>query len=247
MPHKIKSALAGVRLFSLAWSDTTAKAIMLVCTAVIFFLLGVGVSYLDVDDHARIFVRKVHKQPETVPTKSVVTIPIVPRIINANPVSQPALPGEQSSTRQSDQPASPPAVANAANPTGLADVPQSTPPARSEAEDRENVRCLAPKTRALLDTIEVQFGRVLVISTCRPGAVIASSGNPSRHRNGNAIDFVAPNGKKSAVVDWLVKNHKAGGVMTYSDSEHIHVDIGPHFVSLAGEKQKRRRYRDDDD
>ena len=60
----------------------------------------------------------------------------------------------------------------------------------------------------------VQFGKVEVISTCRPGAVIADSGRPSRHASGNAVDFNAPAGKKSAVVRWLIASHRAGGVMT---------------------------------
>ncbi len=46
--------------------------------------------------------------------------------------------------------------------------------------------CLQPQARALLDRIEQNFGPVSVISTCRPGAVIAGSGKPSKHRYGLA-------------------------------------------------------------
>jgi hypothetical protein len=93
--------------------------------------------------------------------------------------------------------------------------------------------CLSSAARALLARIEAQFGPVGIVSTCRPGAVIAGSGRPSRHASGNAIDFNPPAGKKADVVRWLIANHHAGGVMTYADMRHIHVDIGHRFVALG--------------
>ena len=93
--------------------------------------------------------------------------------------------------------------------------------------------CLKPAARALLDRIEQKFGPVRVMSTCRAGAMIAGTSRPSRHASGNAIDFDA-GGRKPAILEWLIANHRAGGVMTYAGMDHIHVDIGPHFVSLAG-------------
>jgi hypothetical protein len=92
--------------------------------------------------------------------------------------------------------------------------------------------CLTSAARALLNRIEDRFGSVQIVSTCRPGAKIAGSGRPSRHASGNAIDFNAPRGKKGAIVKWLAANHHSGGTMTYSGMDHIHVDIGYHFVSL---------------
>lgn len=92
--------------------------------------------------------------------------------------------------------------------------------------------CLQPQARALLGRIESQFGPVQIISTCRPGAVIAGSGKPSKHRYGLAIDFNA-GGRKGAIVQWLIANHHSGGTMTYSGMSHVHVDIGPRFVSLG--------------
>ena len=92
---------------------------------------------------------------------------------------------------------------------------------------------LTPAALALLDRIETQFGGVNVISGYRPGARIAGSGRVSRHASGNAIDFEA-GGRKGAIIQWLVANHKSGGTMTYADMSHIHVDIGQHFVSLSG-------------
>jgi hypothetical protein len=91
--------------------------------------------------------------------------------------------------------------------------------------------CLTPAARALLGRIEAQFGRVQIVSTCRPGARIAGTGRISRHASGNAVDFNA-GGRKGEVVRWLIANHKAGGVMTYAGMSHIHVDIGYHFVAL---------------
>lgn len=99
--------------------------------------------------------------------------------------------------------------------------------------------CLTSSARALLGRIESQFGAVQIISTCRPGARIAGTGRISRHASGNAVDFNA-GGRKAAIVRWLIANHKSGGTMTYAGMNHIHVDIGYHFVSLGS---GGRRYR----
>lgn len=92
--------------------------------------------------------------------------------------------------------------------------------------------CLQPAAAALLARIESQFGPVQIISTCRPGAVIAGSGRPSKHRYGLAVDFDA-GARKQAIVNWLRANHNSGGTMTYARMSHIHVDIGPRFVQLG--------------
>ncbi|MEQ1669879.1 MAG: D-Ala-D-Ala carboxypeptidase family metallohydrolase [Hyphomicrobium sp.] len=103
---------------------------------------------------------------------------------------------------------------------------------RSQASNSGSSRsCLTGEARALLNSIENKFGRVEIVSTCRPGARIATSGRPSKHASGQAIDFRAP-GKKKQVVNWLINNHGDGGTMTYSDMDHIHVDVGYHFVAL---------------
>jgi hypothetical protein len=103
-------------------------------------------------------------------------------------------------------------------------------------------KCLTNAARAVLDNIEARFGPVKVISTCRPGARIAGSGRISRHASGNAVDFEAGN-RKGAIINWLVANHKTGGTMTYADMSHIHVDVGQHFVSLAGGRKYASRSR----
>lgn len=94
--------------------------------------------------------------------------------------------------------------------------------------------CLTAAAHALLNRIEQRFGPVKVMSTCRPGAFIAGSGRPSRHASGNAVDFNAGS-RKAAIIEWLIANHR-GGTMTYPGMDHIHVDIGPHFVSIASQQ-----------
>lgn len=98
--------------------------------------------------------------------------------------------------------------------------------------------CLTGSAQALLGRIESRFGRVQIISTCRPGARIAGTGKISKHASGQAIDFRVP-GKKSQVVSWLRANHHSGGTMTYSDMDHIHVDIGSRFVALGRPSHRR--------
>jgi hypothetical protein len=91
--------------------------------------------------------------------------------------------------------------------------------------------CLTSAARGLLARIEQRFGRMQIVSTCRPGARVAGSGRPSKHASGNAIDFSA-GGRKGEVINWLIANH-SGGIMTYAGMSHIHVDIGPRYVSLG--------------
>lgn len=91
--------------------------------------------------------------------------------------------------------------------------------------------CLTSQARSLLGRIQSQFGNVQVISTCRPGARIATTGKISKHASGQAIDFRVP-GRKAEVIAWLRQNHNSGGIMTYSDMDHVHVDVGARFVAL---------------
>jgi hypothetical protein len=109
------------------------------------------------------------------------------------------------------------------------DAPAS--PGSGDAADAPRT-CLTAAARTLLDRIERQFGPVRVISTCRSGAFIAGTGHPSRHASGNAVDFHAGS-RKAAIVEWLIANHRDGGTMTYAGMDHVHADIGPHFVSIA--------------
>jgi hypothetical protein len=113
-------------------------------------------------------------------------------------------------------------------------VPEDAAPGSAWRDAPDAPRaCLSRAAHALLDRIERAFGPVRVISTCRPGAMIPGAGLPSRHASGNAVDFLAGS-RKAAIVAWLIAHHHTGGTMTYADMDHIHVDIGPPFVSIAG-------------
>jgi Peptidase M15 len=93
--------------------------------------------------------------------------------------------------------------------------------------------CLTPETRQLLESVESRFGPVQIVSTCRPGAVIAGTRHASMHRYGRAVDFNAPSGRKAEIVRWLAANNP-GGTMTYASMSHIHMDTGSyHFVTLG--------------
>ncbi len=116
-------------------------------------------------------------------------------------------------------------------------------PAQAKRHSYTNDRkCLTYSAQALLARIEDRFGRVQVVSTCRPGARVRGTRKLSLHSSGNAIDFVAGS-RKREIVAWLIRNHN-GGVMTYARSRHIHVDVGRRFVKLGhGSKRKKRRIR----
>jgi hypothetical protein len=95
----------------------------------------------------------------------------------------------------------------------------------------DNIGCLTSEARNLLARIRSKFNNVDIVSTCRPGAKIAGTNSPSKHASGQAIDFRVP-GRKAEVVRWLIANDRMGGIMTYSDMDHIHVDVGQRFVAL---------------
>lgn len=84
--------------------------------------------------------------------------------------------------------------------------------------------CLTAATRSVLARLEARFGTVKVISTCRPGAVIAGTRRPSYHRYGMAVDFMAPRGRKAEVVQWLYRQGTL--VMTYGRMSHVHFNLG---------------------
>ena len=108
---------------------------------------------------------------------------------------------------------------------------------RSHGSAGTSRACLTSAARGLLARIEQNFGAMQIVSTCRPGARIRGTGRISRHASGNAIDFNAGS-RKGAVIRWLIANDHSGGTMTYAGMSHIHVDIGHHFVSLAGQRTR---------
>lgn len=104
---------------------------------------------------------------------------------------------------------------------------------KSKGGASASIACLQPSTKALWAKVTAYWGPMRVVSTCRLGARVRGTGRVSRHAHGHAIDFYAPKGKKQAVVRWLIANHTSGGVMTYRNMGHIHIDIGPRFVRLG--------------
>lgn len=96
-------------------------------------------------------------------------------------------------------------------------------PKPGKGKPSASVNCVVPELRQLISTVQTKFGPVQVISTCRPGAKIRGTGKASLHASGRAVDFRTKN--KRAVVSWL-RSQGRYGVMTYTNSSHIHVDVG---------------------
>jgi hypothetical protein len=95
--------------------------------------------------------------------------------------------------------------------------------------------CLTTDTRALLEQAEAHFGVTFtLVSTCRPGAVIAGTNHPSEHRYGKAVDLLVPRGtSKAEVVKWFYA-HARGVIMTYARMKHVHFDTGPYHTLACG-------------
>lgn len=104
--------------------------------------------------------------------------------------------------------------------------------------------CLTADTRAVLDAAERHFNtRFALVSTCRPGAVIAGTRHASQHRYGRAVDFKVPAGtSKGAVVKWLYAN-APGVTMIYRGMGHVHFDTGPYHKLACGGCGVRRNAR----
>jgi uncharacterized protein YcbK (DUF882 family) len=189
-------------------------------------------SYSDADDDDDRPVRRHRRQAKkSKPTKKEASKP-EQQPQQKQPQQQLVLAKPEQQSQQQPQHSDEQRPQQAAKPSESSHVPlRRSPPSRREVAGASR-NCLTPAARALLGRIEGQFGAMQLISTCRPGARIAGSGRISRHASGNAIDFSAGS-RKGAVVRWLIANHKSGGTMTYSNMSHIHVDIGPHFVSLG--------------
>lgn len=101
--------------------------------------------------------------------------------------------------------------------------------------------CLTGQTRALLEEAERHFGVTFhLVSTCRPGAIIAGTNHPSEHRYGKAVDLLPPPGRKAEVVRWFYA-HAPGVTMTYARMPHIHFDTGPYHKLACGGCGRPRR------
>lgn len=105
----------------------------------------------------------------------------------------------------------------------------------AEARATTDRGCLTADTRAVLEAAERQFGvRFVLVSTCRPGAVIAGTRHASQHRYGRAVDLKVPRSvSKRAVVRWLYA-HARGVTMVYRSMAHVHFDTGPYHALACG-------------
>lgn len=94
--------------------------------------------------------------------------------------------------------------------------------------------CLTHETRSILEEAEAHFGVTFkLVSTCRPGAIIAGTNHPSEHRYGKAVDLLPPRGMKAAIVRWLYA-HAPGVTMVYRTMPHVHFDTGPYHKLACG-------------
>jgi hypothetical protein len=82
-----------------------------------------------------------------------------------------------------------------------------------------------------------------IISTVRPGAVVAGSGHPSLHRDGRAVDI---QGNPSCIYAHL-RDWPGGYSVDYSAVRHVHVSLGgredgARFRHGGGHRRHRMRY-----
>lgn len=111
---------------------------------------------------------------------------------------------------------------------------------------KPSLSCVPAELTLLLVDVERHFGPVQVISTHRPGAIVAGTGRRSKHADCRAVDFIPAAGKYREVADWLKDVHD-GGVGTYScNMHHIHIDNGDNrrwhkCVSGSSRSAKKRK------
>jgi uncharacterized protein YcbK (DUF882 family) len=113
--------------------------------------------------------------------------------------------------------------------------------ARFQASASVDRSCLTSETNSILSRAEAAFGTsFIIVSTCRPGAVIARTRHASQHRYGKAVDLLVPRGvSKQAVVRWFYAN-APGVTMVYRGMAHVHFDTGPYHQLACGGCGSRR-------
>lgn len=110
------------------------------------------------------------------------------------------------------------------------------PPAQAAS-----TKCLPGSLRAAMAHISRTYGRVLIISTYRRGAIIAGTRKRSKHARCQAVDFKVK-GNQRAAVRWLQSQPLE--VITYSGAmHHIHIAVGSykghHRVDGRGRRKRR--------
>lgn len=127
------------------------------------------------------------------------------------------------------------------------------PDAKSEAVIQSNVRIghagypkgqtrgaslsRAPASlKAVVSSVRRRFGRVTVISVCRPGARIRGTRKRSLHASCQAVDFKVAN--RWAVARWIRRNHPGIAVIVYKGGRrchsHLHIQRGNFLISKCG-------------
>lgn len=110
---------------------------------------------------------------------------------------------------------------------------------RGYAKASTSRSCLTSDTRAVLARLEARIGSVRIVSTCRPGAVIAGTNRQSKHAIGRAVDFNT--GKKAAAIAFL--RSQGVFVMTYCNLGHVHFNTGQSGASFCGSNYMSARKR----
>lgn len=110
------------------------------------------------------------------------------------------------------------------------------PPAQAAS-----TKCLPGSLRAAMAHISRTYGRVLIISSYRRGAIIAGTRKRSKHARCQAVDFKVK-GNQRAAVRWLQSQPLE--VITYSGAmHHIHIAVGSykghHRVDGRGRRKRR--------
>ena len=104
-----------------------------------------------------------------------------------------------------------------------------------------STKCLPGSLRAAMAHISRSYGRVIIISTYRRGAIIAGTRKRSKHARCQAVDFKVK-GNQAAAVRWLQSQPLE--VITYSGAmHHVHIAIGSykghHRVDGRGRRKRR--------
>lgn len=101
---------------------------------------------------------------------------------------------------------------------------------KQHAAASASLDCVPDTLKAVLSDVAAKFGPVQVISTHRPGAVVAGTRRASLHRACRAVDFRPARGTRRAVIAYLRADPRVQGLGIYR-SGHIHIDNGPYRVT----------------
>lgn len=110
------------------------------------------------------------------------------------------------------------------------------PPAQAASS-----KCLPGSLRAAMAHISRNYGRILIISTYRRGAIIAGTRKRSKHARCQAVDFKVK-GNQRAAVRWLQSQPLE--VITYGGAmHHIHIAVGSYkgYHRVDGRGRRKRR------